>query len=61
MLTPIILIGLAVVVFFVVKKKKATSVELPIERASGTGVSVGGGQGDSAIVEAPHDKIEEAI
>jgi len=61
MLTPIILIGLAVVVFLVVKKKKASSVELPTERASGAGVSVGGGQGDSEIIETPHDKIEEAI
>jgi plastocyanin domain-containing protein len=61
MLTPIILIGLAVVVFFVVKKKKATSVELPTERSSGVGVSVGGGQGESAIVETPHDTTEELI
>ena len=61
MLTPIILIGLAVVVFLVVKKKKASSVELPTERASGAGVSVGGGQGDSGIIEEPTDKIEEAI
>ena len=61
MLTPIILIGLAVVVFLVVKKKKAKHTEVLTTVANGTGVSVGGSASDNKIVDGPTDTLNEKL
>jgi hypothetical protein len=61
MLTPIILIGLAVLVFVVVKKKKTKQTVTHKTTASGTGISVGGSTSDNRIVDEPSDSTEKLL